>query len=87
MKIVQTNNSTHKPMTQCEMVLQFMKEKGRINAIDALGEFGCFSLAARIYDLRKRGYAIIAERICKQGRYGLVNFAEYHLDDKGGAHD
>ena len=74
------HNTTNKPMTQCEMVLQFMKEKGCINPIDALRELGCFSLAARIYDLRKLGHSIIAERISKQGRYSKVNFAEYHLE-------
>jgi len=81
------NNITRKPLTQCDMVLKFMQEKGRINPMSALSELGCFSLAARIYDLRKLGYQIIATRINKQGRYSMVNFSEYRLNTDGGVHE
>ena len=80
MKNNQVNNTPKKPVTQCEKVLDSLREKGSINPIQALRWFGCFSLAARIYDLKKAGHHIISKRISKSGRYGRVNFAEYSLE-------
>lgn len=45
--------------TQCDAVLRFMETHPRgITPIDALQEFGCFRLSARIWDLRHRGFTI-----------------------------
>jgi len=42
-------------MTQIKNVL----DQGRhITPLDALNEFGCFRLAARIYDLKQDGYPV-----------------------------
>ena len=46
--------------TQAQQVLWYMKHRGMITSMDAIREFGCTRLAARIADLRKDGYAIIA---------------------------
>jgi len=81
----QDNFNTKKPMTQCDKTLEYMKSKGGITPIDALSEFGCFSLAQRIYDLKKRGYSIITERINKDGMFGKVSFAKYRLNNAGDA--
>ena len=44
-----------KQMTQIKNVL----DQGRhITPLDALNEFGCFRLAARIYDLKQDGYPV-----------------------------
>lgn len=40
------------------MILLYLKEHGSITALDAIREFGCMRLAARISDLRERGYDI-----------------------------
>jgi len=81
---IDSNNTTIKPLTQCDKTLEYMRKKGGITPIDALSEFGCFSLAQRIYDLKKHGHSIVTERITKQGMFGMVNFAKYHLDNKEG---
>ena len=80
----QDNNTTIKPMTQCDKALEYMGRKGGITPLDAL-EFGCFSLAQRIYDLKKRRHSIVTARISKQGMFGKVSFAKYHLDNAGDA--
>ena len=38
-------------MTQCEKVLEYMKEFGSITPIEAMQDIGCMRLAARIADL------------------------------------
>ena len=49
--------------------------KGPITAIDALNNYGCFRLAARINDLRMDGHKIHTEIARKDGR----RYAKYHL--------
>lgn len=45
-------------MTQTAAILEALKQGSRLTPMDALRRFGCFRLAARIWDLRKAGYAI-----------------------------
>lgn len=47
-------------MTQSEIILDMLK-RGPITPLDAQREAGCMRLAARIYDLRRRGHHIIEE--------------------------
>lgn len=70
-------------LRQRDMILMFMQENDSITQVDAMKEFGCFRLAARINDLKKDGYKI-GSRTCKaKNRYGdTVRFAEYYLEDK-----
>jgi len=44
-------------------VLNHMKKDGNITAIEALNLYGCFRLAARIYELKKEGFEIVAEQV------------------------
>ena len=44
-------------MSQCAEILGHLKRKP-ITAIEALRDYRCFRLAARIYDLRSAGYEI-----------------------------
>ena len=48
--------SEHK--TQEEMVIEYMEKYGSITQLEALIAFRCMRLGARIWDLRKAGYAI-----------------------------
>lgn len=67
-------------MTQCDMILRYMEEEGSITPVDALREFGCFRLGARIYDLRKRGVDIIKTPETRENRYGKrVCYARYSV--------
>ena len=70
-------------MTQAEMVLRYMEDCGSITPLDALREFGCMRLGARIYDLKRRGYEIETDTATAKNRYGKnVSFARYRLVSK-----
>lgn len=67
-------------MKQTERILEFMKENGGITQIDAIQEFGCMRLAARIADLKRDGVEIDTEMVTAKNRYGeCVHFAKYRL--------
>ena len=67
-------------MTQSEMILRYMHENGSITPLDAMREFGCMRLGARIYDLKQAGTRIITESQTEKNRYGKsVTFARYRL--------
>ncbi len=61
-------------LSQKGNVLAYLR-KNALTPIDALNLFGCFRLAAVIFDLRKEGYLIITETIRKNGK----RFARYKL--------
>lgn len=44
--------------TQCQKILAFLQQGGRITSLSALNQFGCLRLSARIKDLRDEGYQI-----------------------------
>lgn len=67
-------------MTQSEMILRYMHENGSITPLEAMREFGCMRLGARIWDLKRAGTHIITESQTEKNRYGkLVTFAMYRL--------
>ena len=67
-------------MTQCEKVLEYMRERGSITAWDAVYNLGIFRLSARIADLKADGYKIKSETIrMKDGRGEFKNYAKYTL--------
>lgn len=45
-------------MTQEDRILFHLRNKGGITPLDALNEYGCFRLGARISDLRTAGHDI-----------------------------
>lgn len=47
-------------MSQVKDIARYLAEHGSITALEALEEFGCFRLAARIYDVRAKGIDIMA---------------------------
>jgi hypothetical protein len=44
--------------SQRARVLEYLKKRGDITQLQALVEFGCFRLAARIEELRRAGHSI-----------------------------
>lgn len=69
-------------MTQTERILKYMQETGAITQLDAMEEFGCMRLGARIYDLRKEGHKIAKQTVTGKNRYGeTVSFAKYILEE------
>lgn len=70
--------------SQCDMILGYMEDFGSITPIDALREFGCMRLAARIADLKERGIKIRSERCKSLGKYGnIVSYKRYYLEGEG----
>lgn len=70
-------------MTQMDAIINHLKEHGDITSMQAIKLYGCTRLAAKIYDLRKRGYII--DTITEDGstRYGThCQFARYVLSRK-----
>ena len=49
-------------MTQVDQIRRHMEEHGSIDSMQALNRYGCFRLAARIYDLRGMGLEVDAQR-------------------------
>ncbi len=45
-------------MTQTETILAHLQKGGSITPIDALRDYGCFRLAARIKELRDEGHPV-----------------------------
>ena len=68
-------------MKQTDKILMYMQTEGEITPLDALREFNCMRLAARISDLRKAGHKI-GRRIEKgTNRFGeTVHYAVYWLE-------
>ena len=50
-------------MTQADQILNDLKQGKTITPLDALPKYGCFRLAARIYDLRCGGHNIKGEMV------------------------
>ena len=53
--------------SQNQQVLAYLRTGRVITPLEALEQFGCFRLAARIYDLRKRGWPIHCDRTAMEG--------------------
>ena len=56
--------------TQNERILAYIAEFGSITQLEALRDLGVMRLASRISDLRKKGYAIVSERVTVSNRWG-----------------
>jgi hypothetical protein len=61
--------------TQCDQILAHLKSGRSITGIDALNNWGCFRLAARIKDLRQQNWDILTIRESQ----GEKTFARYML--------
>lgn len=61
-------------MSQETRILNYLKTARAITPLQALDKFGCFRLAARIHDLRAKGYEIETEEVRGKpyARYRLV---------------
>lgn len=68
-------------MTQKEMILKHMQTVGAITPAQAMGEYGCARLAARVADLRADGVKVKTEYISRKNRFGkTVRFAKYAIE-------
>jgi hypothetical protein len=63
------------PPTQTDTILRHLRYVGPITPIEALNLYGCFRLAARVKELRERGYNVTTEKGEANGKH----FARYRL--------
>lgn len=70
------DNPPHTPQTQKQAILAALQDGRSLTPIEALAEFGCFRLGARIHELREEGYAIATDII---QTYGGARIARYRL--------
>lgn len=66
--------------SQCDLLLQYLKEHGSITGAEAFEKLGIYRLSARIADLRAEGYVIetvYKHKTNKKG--GNVTYGEYRL--------
>lgn len=65
-------------LRQWERVLKYLDDFGSITPLQAMADLGVMRLAARISDLRKKGFSIVRETETSQNRYGqLTRYARY----------
>lgn len=61
--------------SQCKTILKYLQEGHSITQIEASDKFRITRLAARVSDLKKRGYNIVGEEVGK----GFGRYVRYHL--------
>lgn len=72
-------------MTQNSMILDYLERNGSITQAEAISQFGCYRLGARIWELKERGYKIIRHMEDGVNRYGAkTRYARYSLGVKDG---
>lgn len=65
-------------MTQAQAILAALESGRVLTPLDALREFGCMRLGARIYDLEQQGHKINRRLV----RRGEAMVAEYWIDKR-----
>ena len=61
--------------THTQLIKTHLEEHGSITALDAIEQYRCLRLAARIADMRKEGMNIVTNMITKNG----ATFASYEV--------
>lgn len=75
-------------MTQCERILRHLRDYGSITQAEAMTEYGCYRLGARIFDLKNQGYEITGENESVKNRYGeTCHIKRYRLEEGGTSHE
>lgn len=71
--------------THAKLILEHMIKYGSITPMDALAEYGCMRLAARIADLREDGIEVETDMVKGKNRFGkTVKYARYYLKKQEG---
>lgn len=73
-----------KTVNQMTKIKEHLTRYGKITSLDAIKNYGCTRLSAKIFDLRQRGWHIETNMVEKTTRYGdKTEIAEYYLISKG----
>lgn len=82
-----TTMTTASTETHARLILEHLIKFGSITPIEAMAEYGCMRLGARIWDLRDDGIEIETEMVKAKNRFGKdVRYAKYSLKQNGGNH-
>lgn len=57
------NENANASRSQTERILEYMLQGRSITPLEALNDFGCSRLAARVADIRAKGYLVYSEFI------------------------
>lgn len=68
--------------SQDDAVLDWLQQYGSIEPMQALGKLGCYRLSAVIYRLRKAGYKIKTSMIKRKGKFRVISYGKYTLENK-----
>ena len=72
-----------KALNQVQLVEEYIRQNGKITALEAVLELGVTRLSARVYDLNKAGLTVNKRMVRGFNRYGdEVSFAEYFIEDE-----
>ena len=64
--------------SQKKRILRYLLNGNSLTPLDALNQFGCFRLGARIWELRNEGYPVQMRLVEHNGK----RFAEYYFSDR-----
>lgn len=68
--------------SQCEKILNHLKDNGSITPLEAMSEYGIMRLASRISDLKNQGYKIRSAMVSSRNRNGdKVHYSVYSLEE------
>lgn len=76
-------------LSQCNKIVDYMNCHGSITQAEAASSIGCYRLAARIFDLKEKGYSINKIMCVKKNDEGnTVQFAKYSIikEEDNGKH-
>ena len=75
-------------LSQCEMIIKYIRDFGSITTLQAFRDIGCTRLASRINDLKNRGYRFRDKYVTSKNRYGVkVSYKKYYLEEADGTVD
>jgi hypothetical protein len=68
--------------SQCTQIVEYIKTHGSITQDDATGDIGCKRLAARVKDLRRKGFPIVTNMETGLNRNRKpVRYARYTIEE------
>lgn len=62
-------------LTQADLILIHLRDKGPLTPLEALKEYGCFRLGARIWDLRRAGHPIEREMVATRSGKHVARYS------------
>ena len=70
-------------ITQCDRVLDYMKNTGPINPLLSWTQIGVYRLSARIFDLKGKGHDVKSRSIVVQNMYGEgCTVKQYYMESE-----